>query len=53
MPDPALGKYRQEAELFDEQVPNLVYQTFALDVPEHEEQEDHPQISTTPIYEIA
>ena len=47
VPEPALGKYRQEPELFDEQIPNLLDQTFAVDAPEQEEQEDDQPVSTT------
>ena len=53
VPEPALGKYRQEPELFGEQIPNLLDQMFAVDIPGQEEQEDDQPVSTTLSYEMA
>ena len=52
--DPVLGKYRQEPETFDHEIPKLLEHTFISDVPEQIEQEEsqHP-VTTTLNYQIA
>ena len=47
VPDPVLGKYRQEPELFDEEIPKLLEHTFMTDVPEQQEQEEQQNLSVT------
>ena len=53
VPDPVLGKYRQEPEMFDDEIPKLLEHTFISDVPERIEQEETQPVTTTLNYQIA
>ena len=53
VPDPVLGKYRQEPELFDDEIPKLLEHTFMSDVPEQTEQEDEDNITTSFNFQVA
>ena len=49
-----MGKYRQEPEMFDHEIPKLLEHTFISDVPEQIEQEESQQpVTTTLNYQIA
>ena len=54
IPDPVLGKYRQEPALFDNEIPKLLEHTFMTDVPEQAEQEeDDAQLTTAIQFQVA
>ena len=53
VPEPVLGKYRQEPELFDDEIPKLLEHTFLSDVPEQTEQENEDNITTSFNFQVA